>query len=123
MKQEIKHIKAILKDYARLKRDLKAFSQVSSPVLSSAPAHTRKNGVELSMINHVDLAYKLKQVEDAINGINDQKLRIILVDYVLAKHHCVSDYCQKWQWSKSKFNYMKNKALIEFSEQYKKLVA
>ena len=119
MKQEIKHIKSILKDYSRLKRDLKAFSQVSSPVLSPAPAHTLKNGVETGMINHVDLAYRIKQVEDAIQAIDDQKLRIILVDYVLAKHHCVSDYCQKWQWSKSKFNYMKNKALESFAEKYK----
>jgi hypothetical protein len=119
MKQEIKHIKAILKDYARLKRDISRFSQVSSPALSPAPAHTRKNGVEISMVNHVDLCYKLKQVEDAINAVN-KPYRAILVDYVINKRYSVDECCQMWQCSKSKFNYMKNHALLEFKVMYNK---
>lgn len=114
MKQEIKHIKAILKDYVRLKRDLKAFSQVSSPVLSSAPAHTRKNGVEISMVNHVDLCYKLKQVEDAIKAVEDYQYKMILTDFIIEKKRSVSEFCKLFGCSKSKFNYLKNNALLEF---------
>ena len=120
MKQEVKHIRNILKEYARLKRDIRAFSQVSSPVLSGMPnGGTRKNSVELKLVNHLDLSYKMKQVEDAIHAIKEPQYQFILVDYIIEKKHSVEEICIMWGVSRSKFNYMKNEALEEFAGRYK----
>ena len=119
MKQEVKHIRNILKEYARLKRDIRAFSQVSSPVLSGMPSgSTRKNSVELKLVNHLDLSYKMKQVEDAIHAIKEPQYQFILVDYIIEKKHNVEEICTMWGVSRSKFNYMKNEALEEFDDNY-----
>lgn len=119
MKQEIKHIRNILKEYARLKRDIKTFSQVSSPVLSGMPSGgTRKNSVELKMVNHLDLSYKMKQVEDAVQAITEPQYQFILVDYIIEKKYSVEEICTMWGVSRSKFNYMKNRALNSFLSLY-----
>lgn len=119
MKQEIKHIRNILKEYARLKRDIKAFGQVSSPVLSGMPnGGTRKNSVELKMVNHLDLSYKMKQVEDAVQAITEPQYQFILVDYIIEKKYSVEEICTMWGVSRSKFNYMKNRALNSFLSLY-----
>ncbi len=120
MKQEIKHIRNILKEYARLKRDIKTFSQVSSPVLSGMPSGgTRNNGVELKLVNHLDLFYKMKRVEDAIRAIKEPQYQFILVNYIIEKKHNVEEICTMWGVSRSKFNYMKNEALVEFNKKFK----
>lgn len=119
MKQEIKHIRNILKEYARLKRDIRVFSQVSSPVLSGMPSGgTRNNGIELKMVNYLDLSYKMKQVEDALRAIKKPQYQFILVDYIIEKKHSVEEICTMWGVSRSKFNYMKNEALEEFDDNY-----
>lgn len=120
MKQEIKYIRSILKRYAQLKRDIRAFSQVSSPVISGMPGHSYGNGTEKSMVNHVDLAYQIKQVEDALKAVEDPRYSFILNEYIINKRYSVDDFCHMWQCSKSKFNYMKNKAINEFFYKYKK---
>lgn len=119
MKKEIKHIRNILKEYARLKRDIRAFSQVSSTVLSGMPSGgTRKNSVELKLVNHLDLSYKMKQVEDAIHAIKEPQYQFILVDYIIEKKHNVEEICTMWGVSRRKFNYMKNRALNSFLSLY-----
>lgn len=119
MKQEIKHIRSILKRYAQLKRDIKAFSQVSSPVISGMPGHSYGNGTEKSLVNHVDLACQIKQVEDALKTVDNPYYSFILNEYIINKRYSVEDCCHMWQCSKSKFNYMKNEALSSFSNHYK----
>lgn len=119
MKQEIKHIRNILKEYARLKSDIKAFSQVSSPVLSGMPGRSYGNGTEKSMVNHLDLSYKMKQVEDAIHAITEPQYQFILVNYIIEKKYSVEEICAMWGVSRSKFNYMKNEALVKFEKKFK----
>lgn len=120
MKQEVKHIRNILKEYARLKRDIRVFSQVSSPVLSGMPSGgTRKNSVELKLINHLDLSYKMKQIEDAIRAVKEPQYQFILVDYIIEKKHSVEEICTMWGVSRSKFNYLKNRSLVEFEDVFR----
>lgn len=89
---------------------------MSSTVLSGMPGHSYGNGTEKSMVNHVDLAYQIKQVEDALKSIENPRYSFILNEYIINKRYSVNEYCQLWQYSKSKFNYMKNEALIEFNK-------
>ncbi|KRL00686.1 hypothetical protein FC81_GL001910 [Liquorilactobacillus capillatus DSM 19910] len=70
------------------------------------------------MVNHVDLAYQIKQVEDALKAVKNPHYSFILNEYVINKRYSVSDCCKLWQCSKSKFNYMKNEALARFENKY-----
>lgn len=118
MRQDIKKIRNLLKEYAKLKREIRTFNQVSSPVLSVAPSHSGGNGVENSLINYVDLSYQLKEVDDALNSIHDPQYLFILHDYVIEKRFTRSEACEQLSVSVSKFNYMKNKALEKFKNEY-----
>lgn len=122
MRQDIKKIRNLLKEYAKLKQEIRTFNQVSSPVLSVAPSHSGGNGVENSLINYVDLSYQLKEVDDALNAIHDPQYLFILHDYVIEKRFTRSEACERLSVSISKFNYMKNKALEEFACKYCKKV-
>ncbi|GEA99335.1 hypothetical protein LBR02_19000 [Levilactobacillus brevis] len=118
MRQDIKKIRDLLKEYAKLKQEIRMFNQVSSPVLSVAPSHSGGNGVETSLINHVDLSYQLKEVDDALNSIHDPQYQFILHDYIIEKRFTRSEVCERLSVSVSKFNYMKNKALEKFEKKY-----
>ncbi|KRN11479.1 prophage protein [Liquorilactobacillus mali KCTC 3596 = DSM 20444] len=78
------------------------------------PSHSYGNGTEKSMVNHVDLAYQIKQVEDALKAVEDPRYSFILNEYIINKRYSVEDCCHMWGVSRSKFNYMKNKALEKF---------
>jgi DNA-directed RNA polymerase specialized sigma subunit len=110
MRNDVKHTKNILKQYVQLKQDIKAFSQVSSPVIGGASSHSYGNGAETAVVNHTDIAYKIKKVEDAINAL-DSKDQFILVEYVMYKHYSRDEMCQFLQVSRSGFNYIKNQGL------------
>lgn len=114
MRQDIKKIRNLLKEYAKLKQEIRTFNQVSSPVLSVAPSHSGGNGVETRLINHVDLSYKLKKVEDVIDSLNNQE-KFILIEYVINKNYNRGEMCQMLNVSHSKFNYLKNKMLVLFN--------
>lgn len=118
MRQDIKKICNLLKEYAKLKQEIRTFNQVSSPVLSVAPSHSCGNGVETSLINYVDLSYQLKEVDDALNAIHNPQYQFILHDYIIEKRFTRSEACERLSVSVSKFNYMKNKALQAFVEYY-----
>ena len=118
MRQDIKKIRNLLKEYAKLKQEIRTFNQVSSPVLSVAPSHSGGNGVETSLINYVDLSCQLKEVDDALNAIHDPQYQFILHDYIIEKRFSRSEACERLSVSVSKFNYMKNKALQAFVEYY-----
>lgn len=118
MRQDVKKICNLLKQYAKLKRDLTAFNQVSSPSFDGVSSHSSRNGTETCLINHVDLSYQLKEVEDALNSIDDPQYQFILHDYIIEKRFSRSEACNQLSVSVSKFNYLKNRALELFKEKY-----
>ncbi|WP_369956803.1 hypothetical protein [Levilactobacillus brevis] len=118
MRQDIKKIRNLLKEYAKLKQEIRTFNQVSSPVLSVAPSHRGGNGVETSLINYVDLSYQLKEVDDALNAIHNPQYQFILHDYIIEKRFTRSEACERLSVSVSKFNYMKNKSIMAFKCYY-----
>ncbi|ANN48676.1 hypothetical protein A6F53_05210 [Levilactobacillus brevis] len=121
MRQDIKKIRNLLKEYAKLKREIRTFNQVSSPVLSVAPSHSGGNGVETSLINYVDLSYQLKEVDDALNSIHNPQYQFILHDYIINKRFTRNEACERLTVSVSKFNYIKNRALEMFLLAYERL--
>lgn len=119
MHQDVKKIRNLLKQYAKLKRDLATFNQVSSPSFDGISSHSSRNSAESRLINHVDLSYQLKEVEDALNVIDDPQYQFILHDYIIEKRFSRNEACQQLSVSVSKFNYLKNQALGEFAWKYK----
>ena len=117
MRSDVKHIKNILKQYVQLKQDIKIFSQLSSPIMNGVASHSYGNGTETAVINHTDIAYQIKKVEDAINALDSQD-QFILVEYVMYKHYSRDEMCQKLNVSRSGFNYLKNKILVNFLNCY-----
>lgn len=118
MRQDVKKIRNLLKQYAKLERDLTAFNQVSSPSFDGVSSHSSRNGTESRLINYVDLSYQLKEVEDALNAIDDPQYQFILHDYIIEKRFTRSEACERLSVSISKFNYLKNKALETFKLEY-----
>ncbi|WP_318767477.1 hypothetical protein [Lactiplantibacillus carotarum] len=118
MRQDVKKIRNLLKRYAKLKHDLTAFNQVSSPSFDGVASHSSRNGAESRLINHVDLSYQLKEVEDALNAIDDPQYQFILHDYIIEKRFSRSEACNQLSVSASKFNYLKNRALEVFKKIY-----
>ncbi|QRA38827.1 hypothetical protein JMO19_10910 [Lactiplantibacillus plantarum] len=121
MRQDVKKIRNLLKQYAKLKRDFTAFNQVSSPSLDGVSSHSSRNGTESRLINYVDLSYQLKEVEDSLNAIDDPQYQFILHDYIIEKRFIRNEACQRLSVSVSKFNYMKNEALHAFAKFYSDL--
>lgn len=121
MRQDVKKIRNLLKQYAKLKRDFTAFNQVSSPSLDGVSSHSSRNGTESRLINYVDLSYQLKEVEDSLNAIDDPQYQFILHDYIIEKRFSRNEACQRLSVSVSKFNYMKNEALHAFAKFYSDL--
>lgn len=117
MRNDVKHIKNILKQYVQLKRDIETFTQVSSPMMNGVTSHSYGNGTETAVINHTDIAYRIKKVEDAINALDSQD-QFILVEYVMYKHYSRDEMCHKLNASRSGFNYLKNKVLCLFKINY-----
>lgn len=118
MRQDVQKICNLLKQYAKLKRDFTAFNQVSSPSFDGVSSHSSRNGAESRLINHVDLSYQLKEVEDALNSIDDPQYQFILHDYIIDKRFSRNEACDQLSVSVSKFNYLKNRALETFKEKY-----
>ena len=86
--------------------------------MNRVASHSYGNGTETAVINHTDIAYRIKKVEDAINALDSQD-RFILIEYVMYKHYSRDEMCQKLNVSRSGFNYNKNKILEEFTGKYK----
>lgn len=118
MRQDVKKIRNLLKQYAKLKRDLTVFNQVSSPSFDGVSSHSSRNGAESRLINYVDLSYQLKEVDDALNAIDDPQYQFILHDYIIEKRFNRNEACNQLSVSVSKFNYLKNRALEVFKLNY-----
>lgn len=116
MREDIKKIRNLLKEYAKLKKELANFSQLASPAMDSVSCHVHKNGVENSLVHYTDQAYKVKRIEDALNSIDDPRYQFILHDYIIEKRFSRNEACNQLSVSVSKFNYLKNRALETFQE-------
>ena len=115
MRQDVKKIRDLLKQYAKLKRDFTAFNQVSSPSFDGVSSHSSRNGAEKLIINHTNIAYQIKKVENAINAL-DSKDQFVLIEYVIYKNYSRNEMCQLLNVSHSGFNYLKNEALFKLNK-------
>jgi len=62
---------------------LTAFNQVSNPPFDEVSSHSSRSSAESRLKNYVDLAYQLKEVEDALNATDDPEHQFILHDYMV----------------------------------------
>ena len=118
MRKDIKEIRQVLKDYSRIKHDLKQVSFLSSPRFDAVNSHSNSNHTENKFIYHADLSWQLHRVEDAIDNIKDSKYRFIINKYIINKKYTRSQMCQRYDISLRSFNSMKNRALVEFAKNY-----
>ncbi len=95
-----------------------AFNQVSNPPFDEVSSHSSRSSAESRLKNYVDLAYQLKEVEDALNATDDPQYQFILHDYIIEKRFSRNEACKQLSVSVSKFNYLKNRALETFKEKY-----
>ena len=95
-----------------------AFNQVSNPPFDEVSSHSSRSSAESRLVNHVDLSYQLKEVEDALNTIDDPQYQFILHDYIIEKRFNRNEACNQLSVSVSKFNYLKNRALEVFKLNY-----
>lgn len=118
MRKDIKEIRQVLKDYSRIKHDLKQVNFLSSPRFDAVNSHSNSNHTENKFIYHADLSWQLHRVEDAIDNIKDSKYRFIINKYIINKKYTRSQMCQRYDISLRSFNSMKNRALVEFAKNY-----
>ena len=95
-----------------------AFNQVSNPPFDEVSSHSSRSSAESRLKNYVDLAYQLKEIEDALNATDDPQYQFILHDYIIEKRFSRNEVCKQLSVSVSKFNYLKNRALETFKEKY-----
>ena len=115
MREDIKKIRNLLKEYAKLKKELANFSQLASPAMDSISCHVHKNGVENSLVHYTDQAYKVKRIEDALNSIDDPRYLFILHDYIMNKQYSRVEVSKKLGVSVRGFNKIKNKAILSLT--------
>ncbi len=118
MRKDIKAIRQVLKDYSRIKHDLKQVSFLPSPRFDTVNSRSNSNHTENKFIYHADLSWQLHRVEDAIDNIKDSKYRFIINKYIINKKYTRSQMCQRYDISLRSFNSMKNRALVEFAKNY-----
>ncbi len=118
MRKDIKEIRQVLKDYSRIKHDLKQVSFLPSPRFDTVSSHSNSNHTESKFIYHADLSWQLHRVEDAIDNIKDSKYRFIINKYIINKKYTRSQMCQRYDICLRSFNSMKNRALVEFAKNY-----
>ncbi len=112
MREDIKKIRDVLKEYAKLKKELANFSQLASPAMDSVSCHVHKNGVENSLVHYTDQAYKVKKIEDALNSIDDPRYQFILHDYIMNKRFRRNEACERlFSQCSENLIMLKNKAL------------
>ncbi|NMV53733.1 hypothetical protein FOL88_01815 [Lactobacillus reuteri] len=118
MRKDIKEIRQVLKDYSRIKHDLKQVNFLSSPRFDAVSSHSNSNHTESKFIYHADLSWQLHRVEDAIDNIKDSKYRFIINKYIIKKKYSRKELCDRYNISLRSFNSMKNRALVEFAKNY-----
>ena len=118
MRKDIKEIRQVLKDYSRIKHDLKQVNFLTSPSFEGTGSHSNLNHTESKFVNHADFSWRLHRVEDAINNIKDSKYRFIINKYIVNKKYNRKELCDRYNIGLRSFNTMKNRALVEFAKNY-----
>ncbi|OYS47326.1 hypothetical protein CBF86_06760 [Limosilactobacillus reuteri] len=122
MKKEIKIIRQILKDYARIREDLELLNAretlISNPTAEVTANHSNLNHAENKFVHHADLSNRLYRIETAIDKIDNQRYQTILCEYIVNKKYKRQDICNMYNISLRSFNDIKNKALLEFAKNY-----
>lgn len=118
MRQDIKQIRQVLRTYARLKDDLKEVSLLPSPQTDKRPVSSPINHTEQAYLYHASLTQHILRIERAIAAIEDERYRFVIRNYVIKKKYNRAEMCQRLQLSLRGFNYLKNRALIEFAKNY-----
>ncbi|OTA51616.1 hypothetical protein BHL85_11795, partial [Limosilactobacillus reuteri] len=109
MRKDIKAIRQVLKDYSRIKHDLKQVNFLSSPRFDAVNSHSNSNHTENKFIYHADLSWQLHRVEEAINNIKDSKYRFIINKYIVNKKYNRKELCDRYNIGLRSFNSMKNR--------------
>lgn len=118
MRKDIKEIRQVLKDYSKIRSDLKKVSFLSSPRFDTTSSHGNSNHIESKFIYRADLSWQLHKVEDAVDNIKDSKYRFIIKKYIINKKYTRAQLCQRYNIGLRSFNSMKNRALVEFAKNY-----
>lgn len=118
MREDIKQIRKVLKDYAKLQQDLEQVSLLPSPSFDTVTSHSNQNQMENKLVYHADINNRMYRVETAIKNIKDSRYRFIINKYIIDKKYNREQLCKRYNISVRGFNYMKNRALVEFAKNY-----
>lgn len=118
MRNDVKKVRQVLKDYSKIKHDIANVNFLPSPQLNTISSHSNSNHAENKFVHHADLSYQLHQVDTAIDSIKDSKYRFIIRKYIINKRYNRQQLCQRYGIGLRTFNNMKNRALLEFAKNY-----
>ena len=122
MRKDIKKIRQVLKDYARIKEDLELLNVreilISNPTAEVTANHSNLNYAENKFVHHADLSNRLYRIETAIDKIDNQRYQTILCEYIVNKKYKRQELCDLYKISLRNFNRIKNQALVEFAKNY-----
>lgn len=119
MRAEHKRAIEILRTYGQLKNNVDKLSLISSPRFDKIGSSSTTRDKEQVVINYIEANERLNAFQSAINKIETEKYRFILVHYIMNKEFRRDEMCTQLDCSRSKFNYMKNSALNSFIDNYK----
>ena len=122
MRKDIKKIRQVLKDYARIKEDLELLNiretLISNPTAEITANHSNLNCAENKFVHHADLSNRLYRIETAIDKIDNQRYQTIICEYIVNKKYKRQELCDLYKISLRNFNRLKNQALVEFAKNY-----
>ena len=119
MRAEHKRSIEILRTYGQLKSNVDKLSLISSPRFDKIGSSSTTRDKERVVINYIEANERLDAFQNAINKVEAEKYRFILINYIMKKEYKRDEMCTKLDCSRSKFNYLKNSALNSFIQNYK----
>lgn len=119
MRAEHKRAIEILRTYGQLKNNVDKLSLISSPRFDKIGSGGTNRDKERVVINYIEANERLDAFQNAINEVETEKYRFILINYIMKKEYKRDEMCTKLNCSRSKFNYLKNNALNSFIDNYK----
>ena len=116
MRKDIKKIRQVLKDYARIKEDLELLNVretlISNPTAEITANHSNLNCAENKFIHHADLSNRLYRIETAIDKIDNQRYQTIICEYIVNKKYKRQELCDLYKISLRNFNRIVNYSAI-----------
>lgn len=119
MRAEHKRAIEILRTYGQLKSNVDKLSLISSPRFDKIGSSSTTRDKERVVINYIEANERLNAFQNAIDRVETEKYRFILVHYIMNKEFRRDEMCAHLDCSRSKFNYLKNSALNSFIQNYK----